>query len=307
MKIIDIVRNYFRDPGQIYIKGKSEKGIREENQDNILMIFPSKDQVLAQYYKDDQLIAKPIDIWDFDYARVAVADGMGGHFYGKEIAESAIEALIDIPPQTSENDMRDSILEIHAMLQDKYHSKYQKHPGTTIVLADIHIKTSKTLLLNVGDSRAYIVKKNCWMNKTHDHTITEFYYRDAEIDKIDYEAQLEMPTSKIVQALGYGSSGIVKDQNGNKPIRYSKKLRIDLAQDLPRKLSHHADVSSFFLKKGETLLLATDGLWSADNTNQWIPEDDIDYYEENTPCNLIEKALDNGSRDNISVAIVGFQ
>jgi len=307
MNIKDKLRALFTHPGNIHVEGESNKGKRKENQDNILMISPLKDKTFAaRYYKNDHLQENQMNDWNEDYVRIAVADGMGGHMHGKEIAESTIEALIHKPPHTTVYEMRDSILDIHSTLQKKYASENEKRPGTTLVLADIHRKTLKTILLNIGDSRAYIIEKNRWMNKTCDHTITEFCYRDGEIDKSDYDDQIDVSTSEIVQALGYGSRGIIKDKKGYKPIRFSKDLRIDIAQDLPRKLSRHADVASFYLKKEQVFVLASDGLWCADSTNQWILDDDINYFHKDAPLKLINNALEKGSNDNISVVICGF-
>ncbi|MFI0398768.1 MAG: PP2C family protein-serine/threonine phosphatase [Thiolinea sp.] len=287
-------------------KARSHIGPRSENQDNYLQIYPDGRvyyQQASEHTRKDDLAG-----WSKDFYRIAVADGMGGHLHGREVAEDLMLAVMELPAQTNFDPLllRDSLSAIHKQLMDKYHPvASSRQPGSTLVMADVHRMTGQVLLAHVGDSRAYVWRKGQSAPEmlTWDHSNSEFDWRDA----VKEDANTPLPTTEkshaVAQAMGFGSYGLVI-RDGYRPRQLSASLRLDVEADLPHAAHKHADICSFFLQKGDTLILATDGLWSAEGFIWPEPPHKSDtlpaYIEE-----LIDKAVIAGCTDNVTVAALG--
>lgn len=139
---------------------------------------------------------------------------------------------------------------IHNRLFKQFHQG-ARTPGSTLVMADINPNGS-ALIANIGDSRAYLYDGKVWKSLTKDHTVLEFAYRDNEINQQDYTQGLLANTSRIVQAMIFGSSGIITNDEGKKTRQHLQELRIELDKD----------VFTQKIEVGEVLMLASDGLWS---------------------------------------------
>ena len=142
---------------------------------------------------------------------------------------------------------------------------------------------------------------------THDHHAAEFAWRDGELERDDYELRLNAGARRLVQALGYGSVGIVKDTDGYKPFRFMRPIRLDLKPELPDALAAHADVFTLKLQTGDLLLLATDGLWSAASDGLWPAVGYSALNHQEGLENLAENALQCGAQDNITMVAGGFE
>ena len=276
-------------------------GRREENQDNFLCISPGGETV---YMQGETRRATTISSWDSDFYRIAVADGMGGHLYGREVAEELMQALLILPAQTHLNPatLRGHLYAIHKQLFDKYPSEHRK-PGTTLVLADINQRTGQVLLANVGDSRAYVWEKGQSAPQllTYDHTNREFDWREAVAQAPDTPEPEVEKSNTVAQTMGFGSYGLMV-RDGYRPRQLSAHIRLDLAEELPQIARHHADIFSFELDRGDTLLLATDGLWSGDGNDAaygLAPDTNSSGLQQYAEA-LAETAYDNGSKDNIT-------
>jgi serine/threonine protein phosphatase PrpC len=280
-------------------------GFRKENQDNFLILKPEETQNSAYLLIDERYQEMESPDWPATHIRVAVADGMGGHTNGREISEAAVKELMQIPPQTSPESMRDAVLNLHKSLQSRF-SSGERSPGTTLVLADVERKTGKGVLLNLGDSRAFLLRKNEWRQITRDHNASEFSWRDGELSREDYEARLGLPDHRIVQALGYGSIGIIRAKDGYKPFRFDPGIRLDLKNHLRPDLSQHADVFPFRLSAGDLLMLASDGLWRADPEDLWrsIPAEEL-FSQEGLDKLVKNAAKQPSADDNITVVLCG--
>ena len=121
-----------------------------------------------------------------DFKMMVVADGMGGHDAG-EIASSFITTHImqwfeAINPdfykaeytKQLEQDFQKVIMKINSMMYDEFHGK----SGSTFVGAIVN--DSKTIISNVGDSRAYVVTKNGLEQVTDDHSISYEMWKHPE-------------------------------------------------------------------------------------------------------------------------------
>ena len=298
------IKNLFTANTQtLHVRVVSKKGRRAENQDNFLIIRPQKDGGQARYFKNQKRVAA----WPPTHARLAVADGMGGHARGREMAEAVVEKLLTVPPCLTPADMRTAIIDLHQTLTELFPGKGDKSPGSTLVMADICLRSRQAVLLNIGDSRAFLLRGDKRLQLTHDHHSAEFAWRDGELERDDYELQLNAGARRLVQALGYGSVGIVKDADGYKPFRFMRPIRLDLKQELPDALADHADVFTLKLQTDDLLLLATDGLWSATPAGLWPAVDISALNHQEGLENLAEKALQRGAQDNITIVLGGFE
>lgn len=284
-------------------KARSHIGPRTENQDNYLQIYPNG----RAYYQQagDRRRKDGLEGWSKDFYRIAVADGMGGHLHGREVAEDLIQALMMLPAQISFDPLllRNHLYTIHKQLMDKYHQAVgTRKPGSTLVMVDVHRVTGQVLLAHVGDSRAYVWRKGKPAPEmlTWDHNNSEFDWRDAAKEDPNTPIPSTEKSHAVAQAMGFGSYGLVI-RDGYRPRQLSASLRLDVEADLPSGAHSHADIRSFFLHKGDTLILATDGLWSAESFIWPEPPHKPDslpvYIEE-----LVDKAIITGCKDNVTVA-----
>jgi len=294
---------------------QSHQGPRQENQDNYLIIQKEKNQVIARYLNDEKPISQPLPDWPDNMIRIAVADGMGGHANGRQIAEQLVSELLQLPPQYTPEAMKQHIIDIHHRLFDTFNLNHDdKSPGTTLVMADIHRQTGQAVLINVGDSRAYLIQPRRFRKKlpvihqlTKDHSFAEFAWRDGEIDQTTYNNNLNVQHSRLAQAVGFGSRGLLKDEEGFKPFQPDKGLRIDLANDLSTKLKSHADAFQITIKSNDILMLSSDGLWSGESTGQWFNDHPFYDVTQALLTQLIDIAIHRNATDNITVAMSGFQ
>ncbi len=285
----------------------SKKGRRSENQDNFLIIRTDMNGGQARYLKNQKPLDTRMKDWPPTHARLAATDGMGGHAFGREMAEAVVEKLLTVPPCSTPAEMRTAVISLHQTLADLFPAKGDKSPGSTLVMADICLRSRQAVLLNIGDSRAFLLRGEKRRQLTHDHHAAEFAWRDGELERDNYEMQLNAGARRLVQAVGYGSVGIVKDVDGHKPFRFVQSIRLDLKEDLPDALDAHADVFTFQLRTGDLLLLATDGLWSAAPDALWPVTWSSDLNHQQGIENLADTVLESGANDNITIVLGGFE
>ncbi len=289
------------------VAADSFAGRRDENQDNFLILRPATVGGEAIMLTDGEQTVAEVPSWPATHLRIAVADGMGGHDNGRQIAEAAIQRLLAFPPAADPRQLRDIVRAVHDALWEDFHTDADLSPGTTLIVADISLDDGHCVLVSVGDSRAMLMSAGGWVALTRDHTVAEFSYRDGDIDRERYEEILaEGGSNSVTQALGYGSWGIIRNESGRKPNRQSRELRIDLETDLDldfEEAQAHADAFTFTLVPGCTLVLASDGLWTGEEGKTLSLPPVPELIDEFTPGDLIRNAFDRGSTDNITVAM----
>ena len=193
----------------------------------------------ARPYNQDRLAYS----YSKDSLLLILADGMGGHQRGELAAEMAIKILTEafqrfaVPFLVSPNKfLNDHILQIHNMIDSfAIANDMDDSPRTTVVAAVL--QHGELYCAHVGDSRLYHFRDGRLLHRTEDHSVVQMLYRKGLI-KIE-ELETHPEKHKIYNCLGG-----------------EKMPTIDMM------VSHE-------LLDGDTVLLCTDGLWSA------IPDTEI--------------------------------
>jgi len=142
--------------------------------------------------------------------------------------------------------------------------------GTTLVMAHLlPLPKPRLLVLNVGDSRAYLVRAGTLTQLTRDHTLIEEYVRDGRLT----------PTQATCH-----------------PNRHVLTRAMGLAPHL------ESDLFFFDLLDGDLLLLCSDGLTKM-LTDERITQAVLPHQSDplRTTQTLIQRALDAGGIDNVTV------
>lgn len=208
----------------------------------------------------------------------AVADGMGGHRAG-EVASGTALRLLERElgrrlksGEKPENALIDSIKEANrSIFELSMQNPDYAGMGTTVTAC---LKWGgETLVAQVGDSRAYLLRDGGIVRLTEDHSLVQELVKNG---------------------------GITEEQ------AFAHPQRNVLTRALGTELSLEVDLYRVKVTSGDLLLLCTDGL-----TGYLRPED-ILFTVHNSPDldvvvqNLLGKALQSGGADNITIVLVEF-
>jgi protein phosphatase len=206
-----------------------------------------------------------------------VADGMGGHAAG-ELASSttvAIVAQIDNNKDKLE-DLESKLIEIPKVITKELKNAINKDSsragmGTTLTAAVIQENQLK--VSHVGDSRAYLVRNKNISRITKDQTYIQSLIDNNEIT--ESEAKNHPQRSLLLQAID------------------------GITESIPV-------ITSIEILENDKILLCSDGLTNV-VTDEEILEiiNQFDYVV--AVSALIEKALENGGPDNITVIVADLQ
>jgi len=211
-----------------------------------------------------------------NFLLLAVADGMGGHAKGEEaskialntIAKTVIPELNDDVPYTQLLDQGIKNAN-QAILDYTVQHPEAKGMGTTAVCAVV--KDDNVHLVNLGDSRAYVISNDEIRRVTKDHSLVQQLVDQGIIT--DEEARTHPQNNQISKAIG-ANVDIEPDT-----------MRLKLASD-------------------ENLLLCCDGV-IAHLTDEDIHKTIIESPDPDTACqNIVNLANERGGSDNISLIIL---
>jgi protein phosphatase len=206
---------------------------------------------------------------------LALADGMGGRPGGDLAARIAVDVIMEEYYKDSSSDIPVSLNNAFLKANQEVISRGDNDRsilGMATTLIAVVIKKGRIYFAHVGDSRGYIINKDGITRFTEDDSIV------ANLVKAGYITK--------EQALTYPGGNII-----TKAIGLSPDLKIDTRKQNRR------------IKKGQYIMLCCDGL------HKDVPEEDIlkAFNEFGEPAvistKLIEKALEKGGDDNISVLI----
>lgn len=214
---------------------------------------------------------------DDDAVAIILCDGMGGENAGSVASQMTIDFMSDrirkgFRSNINRNYIRNllitSVTAANSLVYDKAMSETDKYGmGTTCVAGIVY--NNRAYIINVGDSRAYLIFDDSMQQITKDHT---YVRRLVERGEITEEESREHPKrNQITRAVG-AEKNITPDY-----------FEIDL-------------------EEGNVLLFCSDGL------HAYGQDVDIAGVIVNNPigkvCDLlVDYALANGGRDNVSVAV----
>lgn len=201
-----------------------------------------------------------------------VADGMGGHNAGEVASNMAKDIVINYV--LNHRDEESPIEILNEALQNANRRIYKEGllndecngMGTTIT--GVMIRDNELTVVNVGDSRVYVLKDDNLVKVTKDHSLVQELLDNGTITK--EEAKYHPNRNVITRAVG------------TNPVVNADYYNLDLRD----------------IEKG---ILCSDGL-----TNEVSEEEILKVLKskEENPCErLIKMSKENGGRDNISVII----
>lgn len=205
-----------------------------------------------------------------------LADGMGGHQKGEVAAAITVQAVpsayYEQITDLRENNSEEAIIKALSDAIEQANVEVMEATqggGTTVVTAVLH--TDLLVMMNVGDSRAYLLRDNELRLISRDHSLVS---RLVEMGKITEEEALTHPRRNVLyQALGQGSE-----------------------------LEIHTIVEK--LQLNDTLILCSDGLWG-EITDEMLKAVLLSAESPHTAVKqLIDIANEAGGPDNITAIIV---
>ncbi len=200
----------------------------------------------------------------------AVADGMGGHPGGDVASAVAIALMQAAFTGRSLDELQAAVRAANRAIWDRASDSAElEGMGTTVCAAGV-IEDGRLAVVNVGDSRAYVLRDGSLKQLTHDHSVT-------------------------AEAVGRGEMS--EEEAADHPYRHVLTRAVGVAPDV------ELDSTSHSAMKGDRLLVCSDGLFN-EVPNEEIasimaaPED-----IQATADGLVELALSRGGHDNISVVV----
>jgi len=268
----------------VELHAKSDVGrVRRGNEDNFLVLELSKQQTWTGTDGADA----PKNLKEFELGDkglvLVVSDGMGGALAGDVASRMAVDSVRDmILGGNSEKGCEPDIPLVECLKNATVYANLAIHHrsqedsrcagmGATFTGAAIHGDLLD--LVQVGDSRGYVIRKNQIRLATKDQSLVQQLVDVGQISEA--EAETHMFRNVILQALG--AQGDITPVTG--------RIR---------------------LRKGDTLLLCSDGLSgklrSEDIQNIVNSNDDLAI-----ACDeLIAEANNRGGEDNITVILARF-
>jgi len=217
---------------------------------------------------------------DGDYSVVVVCDGMGGHVGGKIASSIACETIKLAFQKSEEKKSEEKIKFAISEANQKIFSTAQEKKelsgmGTTCVLFCYNKKNGNVFIGHVGDSRCYLLTETGGFNQiTKDHSRVQEMLDAGWITK--EEAEESDKKNIITRAVGLSS-----------------EVEIEITGPINP-------------QTGDKFLLCSDGL------SDMVSDNTISETMKATPNiqqsaeKLVNKANENGGKDNISVCVLEF-
>jgi len=207
-----------------------------------------------------------------DFGIFVIADGMGGHNAGEVASKIAIDTIIEYvinhkKDRSEEEILNEAILSANRKIyRESLLNEICNVMVTTLVGA--FVRWNNLTMVNIGDSRGYILKDGQLVKVTKDHSLVQ--------------ELLDNGTITNEEAKNHPNKNVITRALGTNPVVT-------------------ADYYSLDLRGVSKILLCSDGL-----TNE-VSEEDIfrvlQGYNGNQCMELINMSKKNGGRDNISIII----
>ncbi len=272
----------------IELHAKSDVGrVRRGNEDNFLIL----DLTLGRAWTGSDGAEMPDGLGQFELGEkgvvLVVSDGMGGALAGDVASRMAVETVREMlvgseaEEQEAEGDAEKDLVDylrhatVYANLAIHHRSQEDTRcAGMGATFTGAAIKGDMLDLVQVGDSRAYVIRGEQVKLATKDQSLVQQLVDVGQIS--ESEAETHMFRNVILQALGA--------QSELTPV--TGRLRI---------------------RRGDILLLCSDGLSGklrAEDIRRIIQDSKDDLA---AACNmLVEEANERGGEDNITVVLAHF-
>src|SRR4051812_15538050 len=270
---------------QIDVCGLSHPGhIRENNEDHFYIARLSRAlETISTNLPDGEVPARAEEV---NYAMV-VADGMGGHAAGEVASRLAIKVLVnrvlDLPTwilkmnEKAAVEMEERSREIVQQIGSEMFREGSEHAelrgmGSTLTIA--RNIGRDLVVIHVGDSRAYLFREGTLHRLTKDHTYAQMLVDCGKLDACD------VADSRVRHILTNALGGSTEDVD----------VDVDLLQ----------------LENGDRLLLCSDGLSDLVDDDE-VTRTLVEQSASKSACDhLVQKALEAGGRDNVTVVVAAF-
>jgi PPM family protein phosphatase len=204
-----------------------------------------------------------------DLGLFVVADGMGGHASGEVASEIAVSTIEQQVLQGSS--LVEAIEQAHiAILKGVETGRGKSGMGTTVVAVQLH--NNNYTLAWVGDSRAYLWDEGI-SRLSKDHSMVQMLLDSGQITQA--EARTHPRKNIIYQNLG------------------AAEVKVP-----------DVSIKQGVLYKNQMIVLCSDGL------SDEVDDDQMSYIisqadgAEETAERLVDAAIDNGGKDNVSVIVI---
>ena len=209
-----------------------------------------------------------------DYTLFAVADGMGGHTAGEIASAAVVRRLADlggskpVSPGDLVQALSDAVEDIELNAAEA-----ELGTGTTVtgVMLGDDPDEPNWLVFNIGDSRVYQYFRGALSQLTLDHSVVQ-HLIDTGAITVD-EAEFHPHANVITRAVGFNEAPV-------------------------------PDITKLALIPGQRLLLCSDGL------TKELTDSGLQHFlgeaesAEDAARQLVQSALDNAGRDNITVVVI---
>jgi protein phosphatase len=207
-----------------------------------------------------------------------VCDGMGGHNAGQIASELAAKQFLHAYYHlggTAQDAARQAVLLAHHYIAEMA-SKIPSRYGMGTTLTALILKQDEGILVQVGDSRCYRLRNGVFEQISRDQTLVAQLVAQGILTP--EQAKYHPQRNVIRQAVGV--------QDPSEPFE--------------------PDIETFPLQAGDIYLLCSDGL------NDMVDDAEIEAILRSEPLTraawkLVDRALANGGRDNITVLLIQVQ
>jgi serine/threonine protein phosphatase PrpC len=253
----------------LHAAARTDPGIRrrkDPNQDNVLAVAGARMHEGATQ----------------SFGLFVVADGMGGHQFGREasmhaievILEHSLQPLLDGKPMDEEEILQLLKIGIEKANRALHNRNMKKHADMGTTVTAVLVTGDIAHVVNVGDSRTY-------------HLASDLPLRQVTTDH------------SVVASLV--SAGVIRPED-----IYTHPKRNQIYRSLGEGEEIQVDTFNVILQPGDYLLLCSDGLWEMvrdPRIEEILRQADSPHEATNM---LIEEANQNGGVDNISVVVIGI-
>ena len=201
---------------------------------------------------------------------LAVADGMGGEAAGMIAADMLMDKLVNMDLKAIDNEVHLSRIvndADRALVGKVIENSHLDGMGSTITCG--LLRNGELYWAHVGDSRLFVLRNQSLMQITKDQNMVQFLLEEGEINA--EEARDHPAQNQLDQCVGCGDC---------KP-----------------------DTGRLALKAGDLLMLSTDGLHGEVSEDFIASTLTAPIDIENKAKSLIESALEEGGKDNMTIVI----